>query len=229
MWGRTVTQHSCLQVVEPANVIRPAESSSEGFNNLHGAAAPRARGCWFEAGNFWVVVIIVISIVIALNRPGGHNKQASATCKLVGAMTVGKEAVVTDTMEAIRQDVQEETARELGNRESHDFALVTATFLIVVPTEADVGLVEIEQASVGNRNPMGIAREIGQELLGTGEGLFGIDDPFDSAQGREGSGKSFASLRLMRSVKNCSSPASNAALRPSRNRRRKQAREHANR
>src|ERR1700676_5623815 len=104
-------------------------------------------------------------------------------------MSVGKEAVAANAMEAIRQHMEQEAAYELGDRDSHDFALVIAAFPIVLPAEGDVGLVEIEQASVGDRDAMSVAREIGQDLLGTGEGLFGIDEPFGSAQGRESGGK----------------------------------------
>ena len=113
-------------------------------------------------------------ILDALHWRRGHTEQASAKRKLVGAMSVGKEAVVANAMEAIRQHMEEEAANELGDRDSHDFALVIAAFPIVLPAEGDVGLVEIEQATVGDRNAMGVAGEIGQDLLGTGEGLLGI-------------------------------------------------------
>src|ERR1700681_1165531 len=104
-------------------------------------------------------------------------------------MSVGKEAVAANAMEAIRQHMEEEAPNELGDRDSHDFALVIAAFPIVLPAEGDVGLVEIEQATVGDRDAMSVPREIGQDLLGTGEGLFGIDEPFGCAQGRESGGK----------------------------------------
>src|SRR3984893_9897963 len=94
-------------------------------------------------------------------------------------------------METIRQHMEEEAANELGDRDAHDLALVIAAFPIVLPEEADMGLVEIKQATVGDRNAMRVAREIGQDLLGTGEGLFGIDEPFGCAQGRESDGKCF--------------------------------------
>ena len=119
----------------------------------------------------------------------GHSEQASAEYELVGAMAVGQEAVVTNAMEAIRQYVEEEAAHELGDRHSHDFALMTATLPVVLPAEADVGLVKVEQATVGDSDTVGVARQIGQELLGTGEGLFRIDDPFGCAQRRESGGK----------------------------------------
>jgi hypothetical protein len=64
-------------------------------------------------------------------------------------------------------------------------ALVPTTLPTLLPAEPDVGLVDIEQASVGDSDPMGVAREIGQELRGTGEGLFGVEDPCD----RRSSGK----------------------------------------
>src|SRR6266581_4923977 len=50
----------------------------------------------------------------------------------------------------------------------------------------EAGRQHVEQkAPVGDRDAMCIAREIGQDLLGTGKGLFGIDDPFSLAQRRE--------------------------------------------
>src|SRR5262249_57655596 len=38
---------------------------------------------------------------------------------------------------------------------------------------------------VGDRDGMGVGSEVGEGLLGTSEGLFGIDDPFSLAQRRE--------------------------------------------
>jgi hypothetical protein len=92
-------------------------------------------------------------------------------------------------MEATRQHVEEEAAYEFRDLDSHDFVLVNAVLPIVLPAEADVGLVEIEQATVGDRDAMGIAREIGQDLLGTTERFLRIDDPFGCAQGCESGGK----------------------------------------
>ena len=58
-----------LQGVEPADVIRPRARPIEGFNDLHAAAAARARG-WFVVGGAWVVVIIVV----AIHRRRGHTE-----------------------------------------------------------------------------------------------------------------------------------------------------------
>src|SRR6266511_3298164 len=89
-------------------------------------------------------------------------------------MGVGEEPVVANAMETVRQHVEQEAA--------HDLALVTTALPIVLPAETDMGLVKIEQAAVSNRDAMRVAREISQDLLGTGEGFFGIDDPFGRLQ-----------------------------------------------
>src|SRR5258708_29771966 len=99
-------------------------------------------------------------------------------------MAVGEQAVVTDAMEAGWEDVEQEAAHELAGVETHDLAPMTAVLAIVLPVETDMGRVKIEQTAVGDRDAMRIAREIGQDLLRTGEGLFGIDDPFALAQRR---------------------------------------------
>jgi hypothetical protein len=145
-------------------------------------------------GGAWVAVVIVLVI----HRRGTNIEQGSAKRELVGAVSIGKETVVTDAVEATRQYVEEEAAYEFGDLDSHDFALVNAVFPIVLPAEADVGLVEFEQATVGDRDAMGVAREIGQDLLGTSEGLFPIDHPFGCAQGRQSGGKR---LRLVETDK----------------------------
>ena len=130
-----------------------------------------------------------VTIFIAICRGRGRLEQASAKRELFGAMAVGKEAVVTNAMEAIRQYVKKEAAYELRDLDSRDFVLVTDAFPVVLPAEGHVAVVEFEQAIVRDRNAVGIPREIGQDLLGTGEGFFGIDAPFGFVQGRESGGK----------------------------------------
>src|SRR5260370_3751894 len=97
-------------------------------------------------------------------------------------MAVGEQAVVTDAMEAGWEDVEQEAAHELAGVETHDLAPMTAVLAIVLPVETDMGRVKIEQTAVGDRDARRMAREIGQDLLGTCAGLFDIDDPFALAR-----------------------------------------------
>src|SRR5450631_1610700 len=98
-------------------------------------------------------------------------------------MAISKQPVIADPMEAIRQNVQEEAAYKFTRLKSHNFAL--AANPIIVATKTDVALVHAEQSTVGDRDAMRVPREIGEDMLGTGEGLFRINDPFVSAQWRE--------------------------------------------
>src|SRR6516164_8010331 len=85
--------------------------------------------------------------------------------ELVGPVAVGEEAIMSNAMKAARQHVEQETPHELADVEAHDFALVSTALPIVLPAETDVGLVEIEQAAVGDRDAMRIAREIRSERV----------------------------------------------------------------
>jgi hypothetical protein len=175
------------------------------------------------------VVGLAAVIIVAIYRREGNIEQGSAKREFVGAVAVGKETVVTNAMEATRQYVEKEAAYEFGDLDSHDFAFINTVFPIVLPAEADVGLVEVEQATIGDRDAMGVAREIGQDLLGTSEGLFPIDDPFGCAQGRESGGKCVRVVETdkigkelqLTSIECCRQPPEEQVL--------EQAREHANR
>ena len=99
-------------------------------------------------------------------------------------------------MEAIRQDVQQESADEFADLDAHHLVLAPAAVSIMLPAEADVGLVEIEQATVGDRDAMGVPRQVAQYLLGTGEYLFGINNPLGCAQRRDSAGEFLGSFQV---------------------------------
>src|SRR5712691_1018781 len=92
--------------------------------------------------------------------------------------------------------------------------------MVLLPAEADVRLVEIDQAAIGDRDAMGVARKIGQYLLGTAERLFSIHDPFGCAHERQRGGKCLRVVETDELSTELESPASNAAARLSRNSRR---------
>src|SRR5947209_4454074 len=101
-------------------------------------------------------------------------------------MAVGKKAVMTNALEAVRQDVEEETTDEFGDLQSHDLAILSTPLLIAFQSERDVRLVEINQAVVSDRDAMSVPGKIAQYLLGATQSLFGIDLPVRSVKGREG-------------------------------------------
>jgi len=53
---------------------------------------------------------------------------------------------------------------------------------VVFPAKAHTAVFEREQPAVGDRHTVGVAGEIGQDLLGAGEWGLGIDHPLGAAQ-----------------------------------------------
>src|SRR6202035_2783317 len=114
-----------------------------------------------------------------------HVEQAACLGDVVGARAAGEQSVVADAVEARRQDVDQESADELGGSECHDL-LALATFgPIVLPSEGDAGAVAGNQSAIGDGDAVGIARQIGQHGVWPAERALGIDHPFGAAQWRE--------------------------------------------
>ena len=73
------------------------------------------------------------------------------------------------------QNVDQESAQELICRNGHD--LLLAAVRVVFPAERHSIVLEGDESVVGDRDTMGIARQIVQNVLGTAEGWLGVDDP----------------------------------------------------
>jgi len=59
----------------------------------------------------------------------------------------------------------------------HGFLARVVRVVLVVEAHGSCGGVESREAFVGECDAMGVAREVGEDLLGSGEGAFGINDP----------------------------------------------------
>ena len=99
------------------------------------------------------------------------------------AVAVGKQSEVADLDEAGRQDMEQKAADELDRIEGHDAAAVVVPG--VAPAKAHLAVVEAEEPSVGDGDPMRVAGQVLQHMFGSAEGRLGIDHPLFSAQGTE--------------------------------------------
>ena len=93
---------------------------------------------------------------------------------------------MADAVEAARQDVEEKAADELGGVEHHGLEPVAAFDPVVFPFEGDALVVERDEPGVGDGDAVGVAREIGENGLGSGEGPLGVDDPLGPARSVRG-------------------------------------------
>jgi hypothetical protein len=95
-------------------------------------------------------------------------------------LPVGEEAEVADAHEAARQQVQEEAAQELFDRQGHQPFLVAMSG--VSPTEGDLVLRKGDESVVGDGDAVSIGAEIAQRVFRPTEGRFGVDDPVVAEQ-----------------------------------------------
>ncbi len=108
-------------------------------------------------------------------------KNGAAKGELGSAMAVGHEAEMADAVETVGQRVNKEAANELLGLELHDFCRAVLT--VILPGEGDMIVVESNEPAVGNRDAMGVAAEIGQDLCGSAEGPLGVNNPVDASHG----------------------------------------------
>ena len=106
---------------------------------------------------------------------GGAARRVRHVARAACAAAVGQQAEVADAHEALGDDVQQEAAEELVGREVHDLHAIGIG--VVAPAKADATLGEGEQALVGDGDAVGVAAEVGEHVLGAGEGGFAVDDP----------------------------------------------------
>jgi len=91
------------------------------------------------------------------------------------ALPVGEEAEVADPHEAAREQVQEEAAQELVDRQSQKPLLVG--MYGVTPAKHDAALLKSNEPAVGNGDAMRVAAEIAQRVFQPTEWGPGVDDP----------------------------------------------------
>ena len=73
-------------------------------------------------------------------------------------MAVGKEAVMADALEAVGQNVEQKAADELGRCKRHE--LDERTVAVVLPTEGNVIIGDLDEAMIGDGDAVCIAAQI---------------------------------------------------------------------
>jgi hypothetical protein len=108
----------------------------------------------------------------AIDCGGSGIEQPADKGELGLPLAVGQKPIMPDTLEAVGQHVQQETADELGGIERHAFLCCTVS--VVPPAESDAAMFEGNQAAIGDRDPVGVAAQIGKHLPGASERRLSI-------------------------------------------------------
>lgn len=82
--------------------------------------------------------------------------------------------------QALGQNVHQEPAQELIRGDRHD--LLLAAVRIIFPAKRHSIILDGNQSMVGDGDPMCITTEVVQNMVGTTEGRFGVNDPVLSEQ-----------------------------------------------
>lgn len=109
----------------------------------------------------------------------GDVQEAATHGEFLGAMAVGQESIVPDTLKAVGQHVEEKAPDELVGIQGH--GPVHAARLVVSVGEGDVAVLHADKAMVGNGDAVGVAGQVIEDGVGVGKRRFGIDDPFGLA------------------------------------------------
>ena len=89
---------------------------------------------------------------------------------------------MSDTVEASRQDMDEESSDELSGFEGHGFVAILCLMAIILPLEGDAALIVGDQPAIGDGDPMGLSGQVSEYGLGAGKGTFSIDYPVDVSE-----------------------------------------------
>ena len=116
-----------------------------------------------------------------------NAEQLPRSCDVVGAPAIGEETVVTDAVEPVGQDMDQEAADELVGVERHKLAASVALGPVIRPFEGHSLAVEGNEPAVGDRDPVRVAGQISEDSVGSAEGSLGIHHPFDLSQCGEAS------------------------------------------
>lgn len=141
----------------------------------------------------------------------------------------GEKAVMPDAVEAFGQHMKQEAAKELVGGKPHDLLALGVGSAIILLADGDAVPVEGDEPTVRDRNPVCVARQIGQHGLGSGERRFCIDHPSLLPDGREVAQESAAIGELRQSAEE-GEPASIVELdQPGQEQAAEQLAEHAHR
>jgi len=114
-----------------------------------------------------------------------NPEQFARTCDICLATAAGEQAVVTDTVEALWQDMEEKAPDELADGERHDALPVGSVATIIFIAEGHACFVQGDQPTVRDGHAMGVARQVGKYRLRASEWRLGVGNPILLSERRD--------------------------------------------
>ena len=89
-------------------------------------------------------------------RTDGYREQLARSCDVCGSVAAREQSIVSNAMEALGQDVEQEAADELVGRERHRLITAWPIDPIVLVPEGDAVLIGGYEATIGDGNAVSI-------------------------------------------------------------------------
>ena len=125
----------------------------EGLDDEHAAATARTRlGEWLRRRR--------IDLDRLLGHRRGQTEELACSRDRLGAIAGGEQAVVTDAMEAVGQDVEEKATDELVRGKPHDAAAAAAAIILI--GERHLIVIDGDKSRIGDRGAMRVAGAAGR-------------------------------------------------------------------
>ena len=103
-------------------------------------------------------------------------EKCSAQSEIVFLGAVGEKPEVANADEAHGQSVEKESPNKFFRGQGHGLALVAIP--AISKGKGDDSVFDVEDAIVGDGDPMGIAAEVVEDFFGSAEWRLGVDDPW---------------------------------------------------
>ena len=128
--------------------------------------APTATWAWMRG---WLGLTVIRTAGVG-GLPGRlwDVEQLTGASDVPGPAAIGEQAVMADAVEPAGQHVDEEAADELVDGECHHFGPLLLLGAIILPFESNPGIVERDDAAVGDGDTVGVARQVGQHRSSMG-------------------------------------------------------------
>lgn len=152
------------------------------FHDDQPSAATRARQREDAGRRIVIVEAVAIGATLLWHLGPEQVPDPGDICRSVA---VSEEAVMANAVLALGQNMDQDPADELIDRQCHGGVPTWATDAVVLDAECDAALVHTDQAAVGDCDTVRVARQVRQHRLRPCEGLLGIHDPLDLAQRSE--------------------------------------------
>ena len=115
-----------------------------------------------DAGHRLIVTAVVFGRLLRRRIRGGAE-QLSAAFELLLPIAIAEEPVITDPFEPLWLDMEQEPANELVGGQRHGGDMIAVS--VVLPAESNLVIVDGDQTVVGDRDPVGVAPDIVEDLF----------------------------------------------------------------